>query len=119
MSEPKPVGLSGAERFVNVLFALVIIGIGTIGLFTGDLLVPGKRTSGPNGVALNGASAWLMYGAMLCAVFVLLAPVLGHYAAKSTDVWYLRITKAAKVGGWSLFVLALVIYAFATPHSAP
>ena len=112
MTEFKPVGLSGAERFVNMLFALVIIGIGAIGLFTGDLLLPGKRTSGPNGVALNGPSAWPMYGAMLCAVYVLLAPVLGHYAAKSADAGYLRFTKVAKVSGWSLFVLALAIYAF-------
>lgn len=97
---------------MNVLYASVIIGIGAIGVYTGDLLVPGKRTSGPNGVALNGPSAWLMYGAMLCGVYVLLAPVLGHYAARSTDVWYLRFTKVARVCGWSLFVLALVIYAF-------
>lgn len=97
---------------LNVLFALVIIAFGAIGLYTGDLLVPGKRTSGPNGVALNGPSAWLMYGGMVCALYVLLAPVVGHYAAWSADVLYLRITKVAKVCGWSLFALALVIYAF-------
>ena len=112
MMESTPVVLSGAERFLNALFALAIIGVGVIGLYTGELLVPGKRTSGPNGVALNGPSAWLMYGAMVCAVYVLLAPVVGHYAAASTDTSYLRLAKVAKVCGRSLFGLALVIYVF-------
>ena len=111
MKESTPVCLSGAERLVNMLFAFVIIAVGAIGLYTGDLLVPGKRTSGPNGVALNGPAAWLMYGAMVCAVYALLAPVVGHYAARSSDVLYLRFTRVAKVCGWSLFVIALAVYA--------
>ena len=112
MLESTPVVLSGAERFLNVLFALAIIAVGAIGLYTGDLLVPGKRTSGPNGVALNGPSAWLMYGAMVCAVYVLLAPVVAHYAAASTDASYLRLANAAKGCGWLLFGLALASYVF-------
>ncbi|MBM3488212.1 MAG: hypothetical protein FJX67_16530 [Alphaproteobacteria bacterium] len=112
MKKSTPVRLSGAERFVNMLFALVIIAIGAIGLYTGDLLLPGKRTSGPSGVVLNGPSAWLMYGAMTCAMYALLAPVAGYYAATSTDALYLRLAKAAKICGWSLFGLASLAYVF-------
>ena len=112
MKEPTSARLSGAERFINVLFALVIIAFGVLGLYKGDLLLPGKRTSGPNGIALHGVAAWFMYGAMVCAVYVLLAPVVGHYAASNSDGRDLRLTKAAKVCGWTLFAVALAVYAF-------
>ena len=112
MKEPTSARLSGAERFINVLFALVIIAFGVLGLYKGDLLLPGKRTSGPNGIALHGVSARLMYSAMVCAVYVLLAPVIGHHAASGSDAPYLRFAKVAKVCGWALFAVALAVYAF-------
>ena len=51
----------------------MIIALGTVGLTTGELLIPGKRSSGPNGVALQGVPAWLMYAAIVCACADLLS----------------------------------------------
>lgn len=110
MKASRPDGLSGVERFLNVLFALAIIALAAIGLFYGELLIPGKRTSGPTGAAMSGPSAWLMYGAMACAVVALLTPVIAHHAAGGASASVHRLAQAAKILGWSLFFLALAVY---------
>ena len=101
-----------SERFLNVLYAVVIIAFGVIGLTTGDLLLPGKRTSGPNGVALQGLPAWLMYAAMICACVVLLSVVVDHYDRRNNEINYRRFAQIGKVLGWSLCFLSLALYAF-------
>jgi len=101
-----------SERWLNVLYAAVIIGFGVLGLTTGDLLIPGKRTSGATGVALQGLPAWVMYAAMICACAVLLSVVVDHYDRRSNEINYRRFAQTGKVLGWTLFFLALALYAF-------
>jgi len=36
-----PNRIPASERFLNVLYAVVILGLGAIGVFTGELLLPG------------------------------------------------------------------------------
>lgn len=100
-----------SERVVNVLYAVVIIALGVVGLTTGELLLPGKRSSGPNGVALQGLSAWAMYAAMLCACVVLLSVVVDHYDKRNNEISYRRIAQTGKVLGWCLFFLSLALHA--------
>jgi hypothetical protein len=100
------------ERIINVFYASVIIGLGAIGLSTGSLLIPGKRTSAANGVALQGLPAWIMYAAMLCACAVLLSVVLDHYDRRNNEVNYRRFAQVGKVLGWFLCFLSLALYAF-------
>jgi TRAP-type C4-dicarboxylate transport system permease small subunit len=100
------------ERFLNVLYALAIIIFGAIGLTTGELLIPGKRTSGPNGIALQGFSAWAMYAAMICACVVLLSVVADHYDRRNNEFSYRRFARIGKILGWSFFILSLALYAF-------
>jgi hypothetical protein len=105
-----PNRIPGSERFINVLYALFILALGVLGLFYGELLLPGKRTSGPTGVGLQGLPAWCMYGAMVCAICVLLSSVVDHYDSRDNEVNYRRFAQVGKVCGWSLFFLALVLY---------
>ncbi|WP_202842208.1 hypothetical protein [Luteimonas saliphila] len=107
-----PNHISGSERFISVLYAVVIIAIGVLGLTTGDLLIPGRRTSGPTGVALQGPAAWAMYAAMVCACAVLLSVVVDHYDRRDNEIDYRRFARIGKVLGWCLFFLSLAFYAF-------
>lgn len=101
-----------SERVLNVLYALVLVALGVLGLFKGELLLPGKRTSGSNGAALQGIPAWLMYAAMACAVCVLLASVVDHYDRRNNEASYRRFARVGKICGWSLFAVALVLHAY-------
>lgn len=101
-----------SERFLNVLYALVIIAFGVLGLTTGDLLLPGKRTGSPNGVALQGLSAWVMYAAMICACAVLISVLVDHYDQRNNEINYRRFAQTGKFLGWFLFFLSLALYAF-------
>jgi hypothetical protein len=108
--EHKPNRIPRSERAINVLYALVILGLGALGMFKGELLLPGKRTAGPAGVAMQGLAAWLMYAAMACAVCVLLSTVLDHYDRRDNEAVYRQVARVGKVIGWVLFALALALY---------
>jgi hypothetical protein len=110
MKSHVPNRIPASQRFLDVLYALVIIGLGGLGLFKGELLLPGRRTSGPNGMVLHGVSAWVMYGAMFCAVCVLLSSVVDHYDRRNNEASYRRFVQAGKICGWALFVSALVLH---------
>ena len=112
MTDYTPNQIPTAERFLNVVYAVVIIALGAIGLFTGELLLPGKRTSDPNGVGLQGLLAWTMYAAMICACVVLLSVVADHYDRRDNEMSYRRLAQIGKILGWSLFFLSLAFYAF-------
>jgi hypothetical protein len=100
-----------SQRVLDGLYAVAILALGALGLFRGELLLPGRRTSGPNGVALQGLPAWLMYAAMACAVCVLLSSVVDHYDRRNNEGIYRRVAHVGKVAGWSLFALALLLHA--------
>ncbi len=110
-SDYTPNRIHWSERFINVLYAIVILALAALGLFTGDLLLPGKRTSGPTGIAMQGAAALLMYAAMACAVAVLLSTVIDHYDQRNNEATYRRFAKVGKVAGWVLLALALTLHA--------
>ena len=111
-SDHTPNRIPKAERFLNAIYATVIIVLGVIGLTTGELLIPGKRSSGPNGLALQGPPAWVMYAAMVCACAVLLSVFADHYDRRNNETGYRRFAQIGKYLGWSLFCLSLVLYAF-------
>ena len=111
-SDHTPNHIPKSERFLNAVYAIAIIALGTIGLTTGELLIPGKRTIGPNGVALQGPSAWLMYAAMVCACAVLLSVFADHYDRRDNEIRYRRFAQIGKILGWSLCFMSLALYAF-------
>ena len=100
-----------SERWLNAVYAIAIIALGTIGLITGELLLPGRRSSGPTGVALQGPAAWVMYAAMVCACVVLLSVFADHYDRRNNEISYRRFAQVGKILGWSFFFLSLALYA--------
>lgn len=111
-SDHTPNHIPKAGRFLNAVYAIVIIVLGAIGLITGELLIPGRRTAGPNGLALQGPSAWAMYAAMVCACAVLLSVFADHYDRRNNEISYRRWAQIGKFLGWSLFFLSMALYAF-------
>ncbi len=111
-AEHVPNRIPKSERVLNVLYASVILAFGALGMFKGELLLPGKRTSGPTGTALQGFTAWVMYAAMWCAICVLLSTVVDHYDRRNNEISYRRFAQIGKVCGWALFAVAIVLHAF-------
>lgn len=111
LSVVRPNHISKAERFLNAVYAAVIIVLGAIGLTTGELLIPGRRSAGPNGLALEGPAAWAMYAAMICACVVLLSVFVDHYDRRDNAARYRGFAQIGKILGWSLFCLSLALYA--------
>lgn len=101
-----------AERFINVVYSLALIALGGVGLWSGKLLLPGRRIGGPNGLELGGLPAWAMYGAMLCACLVMLSVIVDHYDRRDNEINYRRFAQTFKFIGWALFVASLALYAF-------
>src|SRR5688572_20792600 len=118
-SDHTPNHIPKSERVLNSVYAVVIIVLGTIGLTTGELLIPGKRSSGPNGIVLQGPSAWVMYAAMVCACAVLLSVLADHYDRRNNETGYRRFARIGKILGWSLFFLSLALYGFGYGHASP
>lgn len=113
MNQPyKPNVIPATERFINILYAVVLMALAGLGLWKGTLLLPGKRTGGPNGAALSGVSAITMYGAILCACIVLLSTVVDHYDRRNNERAYRQVARVCKFAGWSLFVVAMAVHAF-------
>jgi hypothetical protein len=97
------------ERVTNVLLSTALLAYGTFGLWIDDLYLPGKRTSG---IHLHGVPAKVMYLAMLFACANLLAVVVDHYDRRNNEHSYRRVAKLTQIGGWTTFVLALVLDLF-------
>lgn len=97
------------ERVTNVLLSMALLAYGTFGLWIDDLYLPGKRTSG---IHLHGLPAKAMYLAMLFACANLLAVVVDHYDRRNNEHRYRRVAQLTQIGGWTTFVLALVLDLF-------
>ncbi|MEP6881744.1 MAG: hypothetical protein ABI866_07115 [Dokdonella sp.] len=108
----QPNHIPATERAINILFAIVIIAVGLVSFTTGELLLPGKRTSGPNGISMQGAPAWCMSIAMVCACIVLLSVVVDHYDRRNNERYYRRIASVSKTIGWCAFAASLTIHLF-------
>jgi hypothetical protein len=94
------------ERIVHVVFSILLFAYGGYGVWVNDLYMPGRRG---RGIHLHDVPAWVMYGAMLCAVAVMLSVVLDHYDKRNNEVNYQRFANIGKYCGWSLFGLSLVL----------
>ena len=94
------------ERTVHIVLSLFLVAYGGYGLWVDDLYIPGKRS---NGLHLQGAPAWMMYGAMICACVVLISLVVDHYDRRDNERRYRAISAAGEVLGWSLFGVSLFL----------
>lgn len=94
-----------SERITNVVSSILLFAYGSYGIWANDLYIPGKRS---RGLHLHDAPAWMMYGAILCACWVMLSVVLDHYDRRNNERYYRRFATMGKVVGWGLFFLSLL-----------
>lgn len=93
------------ERALHIILSLLLLAYGGYGVWVNDLYIPGKRS---RGVHLHDVSAWIMYGAMICACLVMLSVLLDHYDRRNNETHYRRFAAIGGFLGWSLFGVALV-----------
>lgn len=101
----EPNHYSRGDRIRNMVLAAVLLAYGSFGVYMDDLYIPGKRT---RGIHLQGASAWLMYAALVCAAAVLFALVVDHYDRRRNEHHYQTFKRVATVVGWSFAGSALL-----------
>lgn len=100
-----PNHISVGERILHVVLSLGLISYGLIGFLKDDLYMPAKR----GGFHLHGASALLMFMAMLSASAVLLSVVVDHYDKRNNERYYYLFARLGEVAGWTFFGLALAL----------
>lgn len=66
------------ERLMHIGLSVLLLAYGTYGLWVNGLYVPGRR----RGVHFHDTPAWLLYGAIVCAV--MMSVVLDHYDRRET-----------------------------------
>ena len=91
------------QRVENAALSAFLLAYGMVGLYLDDLYIPGRRSSG---IHLHGTAAWLMFGAIVSAVAVLIALLIDHYDRRNNEQHYVRFKKAAALVAWTLFWVA-------------
>jgi hypothetical protein len=104
-SDHSPNHFSVRERVANLVLALFLLAYGSLSLYRDDMHLRGRYTSG---IHLHGTAAWLMFGAMLAAVAVLLAIVIDHYDRRNNEHHYVWFKRGAVVVCWMFFGAALL-----------
>jgi len=100
-----PNRIPGRELASHVVFSLAILTYGAYGVWVNDLYVPGRRS---RGVHLHDITAWLMFGAIVCACVVMVSIVVDHYDRRDNERSYRAISGVAGGIGWILFGVSLL-----------
>ena len=95
------------KRIRNTIFSIVLVIYGGFGLYINDLYLPGRD----GGVHLHDESAFIMYGAFICGVLVMLSVLLDHYDKRNNERKYQLFAKIFEYLGWGLFINAFIINA--------
>jgi hypothetical protein len=111
----RPNQISVGKRVVYACLALLLLAWGTFGVLRDDLLYPGKWNSK---LHLTGLSAWIMYGAMICASLVLLSVILDHYDKRNNERSYHIF--AQRFQNWALWLwgIAMIVHVFTVIYGA-
>jgi hypothetical protein len=94
------------KRLLNSFFSVALIAYGTFGLTIDDLYIPGKRG---NGIHLHGQSAWLMYGAFICASISMLLVIADHCDQRPNQRNYKMAEKYFSYAGWGFFATSYLL----------
>lgn len=94
-------------RVFHILASCALILYGAIGLWFDDLPMPTKRG---RFVHFHGVSAWLMFSAMIACCANLLSVVVDHYDRRNNETDYRWFAQVAAVIGWSLLVVACIVW---------
>lgn len=97
------------ERTINIILSSILFFYGTYGVIIDDLYMPGKRRPG---IHFHGEPAWILYGAILCAVANMLSVVVDHYDKRNNENNYKLFARITQIAGWILFALSLILDLF-------
>ena len=89
----------------SMVIALALIVYGVVGIYAGQMYVPGRRGAG---MAIRGIGIAFMAGAIVCAVLNLMAVVFQHGDPNDNEVAYRDFRRGTQMAAWILFVLALL-----------
>jgi hypothetical protein len=92
----------------SLVFSAVLFVYSVLCVRADDFFIPAKR----GGVHLHGPPVWVMSGATVCAVVVLLAVVVDHYDRRDNERHYEAISKFFRTAGWGLFLAAIALDLF-------
>jgi O-antigen/teichoic acid export membrane protein len=104
-----PNHIPSGERTMNIIFSSIMFLYGTFGIIIDDLYIPGKRSPGAH---FHGETAWILYGAFLCAIANMMSVVVDHYDQRNNETNYKLFARVTQIAGWTLFVFALVLDIF-------
>ena len=94
------------ERIQHLIFSVLLFSYGSFGVYINDLYIPGKRS---RGIHLHNLSAWIMFGAMICACLIMLSVIVDHYDKRNNERNFRSFAKFFKIMGWGFFVVSLIL----------
>ncbi|MCZ8159125.1 MAG: hypothetical protein ACK5V0_13030 [Alphaproteobacteria bacterium] len=103
-----PNQFSAGQLRSHVGLSLLLLGWGTFGLWTDDLVVPVSKRGAA--LHLQGAAALVMFCAMIAATLNLLSVILDHFDIRNNVLSYRRAAFFTQALGWLLFVAALLVH---------
>jgi cbb3-type cytochrome oxidase subunit 1 len=106
----KPNRIPLSERIAYIFFSILIFAYGTAIVIFDDFTVTNRR--GGVVIHLHGIPVWVLYGAMLSVVALLISMVLDHYDKRDNEKNYRQFAKIAVILAISLFVLAILLEGF-------
>lgn len=92
------------ERVFHLVSAVVLLVYGSYGVWMNDLYVRGKYGKGFH---LHDGMAWLMFGAFVSAVCVMLSVVVDHYDRRNNERKYRQFARTTMLIGWGFFSLSI------------
>jgi hypothetical protein len=105
MTEHTPNHIPASVRIWNTFISVFLLVYGTFGIYTDDLYIPGRRTSG---VHFHGEPAFFVYAAMVCAILNLISVVVDHYDKRNNEKNYLLAAKITLHLGIALFIIGFL-----------
>lgn len=100
-----PNSIKPSTRIQHGLASCALLAYAVYAVWIDDFFIPAK---GGGGIHLHGLSAWLMFGAVCCAVVNLVSVVIDHYDRRNNELSYAHVAAATQWLGWTFFLAALV-----------
>ncbi len=110
-----PNEVSLRKRVINILIALFIVAYCSYSLWIDQLYIPFINRYAPamsQGITFRGIDAWVMAGALLCAVLFCVLSVVDHYDRRRNERHYQKAVQACVLLFAVFMGLALVMHIY-------
>jgi len=103
------------KRVINILVSLLIVAYCSYSLWIDQLYIPFINRYAPSmskGITFRGIDAWVMAGALLCAVLFCVLSVADHYDRRRNERHYQKAVQACMLLFTVFMGLALVMHVY-------